>query len=778
MLWRSALTSLTVVGLVFLVWFFIDRQEQSQIDRVSVITARNIESSIRHDLDARISALSGLARRWRPLGEAGHVQWGADAKDLLASDSAYQEIDWIDSAFRIQWFEFPQNNQSVQDFDVRLPAAAIQAVETALSTNAPVLSLSRGAEQGMDNLEIYVPIYNEGQFDGLMLAVLVVDQWLRDLLPNPLTMEHGITVSINDQAVYSQQVTMPSSIDKVRETSFSVATLNFRVELNPKESFLSLVRSGFFNVMLVSVLLLCVLTSMLMFFGITLRRRARALLVSLDHVEALFKNLPGISYRCRPYAPWPMDFVTEGCKTLCGYERDDFEQKRVLWGEIIHPEDREYVIKHIGAAVQARSPFELEYRIRTRSGEYRWMWERGIAIFGESDEDVNLEGFITDITERKSSESKIIEARSYSEAIIDATFEGVVTLGSDGRIRSFNREAQLIFGYSIDEAIGLAFQQFLPNDLHEEHQQYIEYFRRTGKLKYVFTRREAQLLRKDGSEFPAYVAVHEMEHQAQRQFVCMIRDISQERAAENQIRIQRAQLAHVDRLSLLGEMASNIAHDVNQPLTAISLFSQAGKRILDAGKLDQLPDLFDKVSLQAQRAGAVIERMQTMLRAQTSWQQSVDCNKLAREVVVLAEAEASSWNIVIELELDEQLPTISIDSVQIQQVMLNLLHNGMESMRSVACENGNTIKLKTRVLDGNTVQISVIDKGRGITDAVAENIFMPFFTTKDSGVGMGLSISQAIVMAHGGAMQFENGERSGAIFSFTLPVGKKGEAIE
>jgi len=248
-----------------------------------------------------------------------------------------------------------------------------------------------------------------------------------------------------------------------------------------------------------------------------------------------------------------------------------------------------------------------------------------------------------------------------------------------------------------------------------------------------------------------------------------VTDITEQRSAESEAREHREHLAHVDRLNLLGEMATGIAHEINQPLTAISLFVQAGGRMANDRNYERLPEIFDKLIQHAHRASAVIERMQNMAKRRESARTLISCKDLVRDVVRLAEAEARIRDMGIEVDTELGLPDISVDSVQVQQVALNLLKNGMESMQSVDCANGNVIGLHTRQLDDGTIEFAVVDSGTGVAETEADKIFAPFSTTKKSGMGMGLSISRAIVTAHGGRLDYRNNEEGGATFFFTLP---------
>jgi two-component system sensor kinase FixL len=247
-------------------------------------------------------------------------------------------------------------------------------------------------------------------------------------------------------------------------------------------------------------------------------------------------------------------------------------------------------------------------------------------------------------------------------------------------------------------------------------------------------------------------------------------DITERRRAEEEARQHRARVAHVARLSTLGEMAAGIAHEINQPLTAISLFAQAGRRMVDSGNFERMGEVCHKLNEHALRASEVVERMQTMARQGESVRSVVDCNELIDSTVKLAESEARIYDIRIIFDRGHDLAPVSVDGVQIQQVALNLLRNGMEAMTADSDAQGRSITLQTRMLDDANIEISVSDTGCGVPDEYSDKLFTPFSTTKSSGMGMGLSISQAIVRAHGGSIGFRNNDGGGTTFWFTLPA--------
>ena len=251
-------------------------------------------------------------------------------------------------------------------------------------------------------------------------------------------------------------------------------------------------------------------------------------------------------------------------------------------------------------------------------------------------------------------------------------------------------------------------------------------------------------------------------------------DITERRIAEEEARQHRARVAHVARLSTLGEMAAGIAHEINQPLTAISLFAQAGRRLVDSGNFERMGEVCRKLNEHALRASEVVDRMQTMARQGAGEKQVVDCNELIDSAVKLAESEARIYDIQIEFDRGDDLSAVSVDGVQIQQVALNLLRNGMEAMNTGSGSEGRSIAIRTRMAAENEIEVSVSDTGCGIPDEYADKLFTPFSTTKSSGMGMGLSISQAIVRAHGGGIGFRNNDDGGTTFWFTLPAVERG----
>jgi two-component system sensor kinase FixL len=485
-----------------------------------------------------------------------------------------------------------------------------------------------------------------------------------------------------------------------------------------------------------------------------------------ERLETLLQNLPGMAYRCLNLKHWPMDFVSDGCFDLCGYHRHEIESNQVLWGDFTHPEMIEEVDRKVRSATEKGQPFEIEYRIITRKGEEKWVWERGRVIDHRDDGVAILEGFITDITARKLTEYALMRAEAYAQAIVDSAVEAVITIDSEGSIETFNKAASAMFGYEISEIRGRHCRSLVAVNYYRDFEQYFQQsINKIQRSKNI----EIHGHDKDNREFPMVLSMHEIHDEQVQNLVLLIRDLTDQRAAEKEVRVQRDMLAHVDRLNTQGEMAAGIAHEINQPLTAISMYAQSGLRFLqrDEPQIKRLEEALEKLSQQAHRAGAMIERMQEMTRQHESYQKTVDTRRLLHECRDLGEIEAQIRKFVIVLRLDDNLPQVKCDPIQIQQVVLNLLRNGMESMQENRCGAGSKIVIQARIESAH-IKIAIIDSGKGISRKLEKQLYQPFTSSKKSGMGLGLSISRSIINAHGGQLEFTNNNNGGATFFFSL----------
>lgn len=508
--------------------------------------------------------------------------------------------------------------------------------------------------------------------------------------------------------------------------------------------------------------------SALCFRHLVSQSKSKQLTINANRLETLLKNLPGMAYRCFNEAHWPMEFVSDGCFELCGYHRHEIESQSVLWGDFTHPDMINEVDEKVRSATRVGEPFEVEYRIISRSGDEKWVWERGRVVDTRDDGVAILEGLITDITSRKLTENALIQAEAFAQAVVESAVEAVITVDSQCNIKSFNQAAQSMFEQSTETLLGKHARILIAPAHYDEFDHYFQLSLNQSSAKSRGI--ELHGCRAQDVEFPIHLSINQVDSGLDQNFVVLIRDLTEQRAAEKEVREQHDVLAHLERLNTLGEMATGIAHEINQPLTAISMYAQAGLRYLQKEKprLDKLDDALEKLSLQAHRAGAVIERMQEMTKQQDSHQKVIHCNSMIREVYKLAEIDAHINHYNIELNIDNHLPPVFCDPIQIQQVILNLLRNGMESMNSFGTKAGSKIILQATCFESG-VKISITDCGCGVSKQLAKQLYQPFISTKQSGMGLGLSISRSIIVSHGSQLDFYNNQHDGATFYFTLP---------
>ncbi len=232
----------------------------------------------------------------------------------------------------------------------------------------------------------------------------------------------------------------------------------------------------------------------------------------------------------------------------------------------------------------------------------------------------------------------------------------------------------------------------------------------------------------------------------------------------------RERMTHFTRVSTMGEMASSIAHEVNQPLTAIATYAQACRRLIDGGLVEapEVLEVLGRINAEALRAGDIIRRLRSLVRRRESEKAECDIVRLLNEISPLASVDARLNEVDLRFVLPKDAPPVLADAVQIQQVVLNLIRNGVDAMVDTPA-SGRTLEVRVSSVPGDGVQVDVSDQGCGISDTSDRSLFQPFFTTKKSGLGLGLNISQSIISAHGGRLWFSRNPDGGTTFHFTLP---------
>jgi two-component system sensor kinase FixL len=367
---------------------------------------------------------------------------------------------------------------------------------------------------------------------------------------------------------------------------------------------------------------------------------------------------------------------------------------------------------------------------------------------------------------------------AHLKSILDTVPEAVIVINERGVVQSFSSIAERLFGYAPDEVIGKNVKMLMPSPYREEHDSYLERYLRTGERRIIGIGRVVVGERKGGSTFPMELAVGEMQSGDQRFFTGFIRDLTEKQKTEARLQELQAELVHVSRLTAMGEMASTLAHELNQPLSAIANYLKGSQRLLE-GRSDEksalMRDALNKAAEQSLRAGQIIRRLRNFVERGDSERQVEDVKKLIEEASALALVGAKDRGIHVRFMFDSAVEFVLADKIQIQQVLLNLIRNAIEAMENTA--KRELIISAESSADDMTV-IRVADTGTGIAPETMSELFQPFVTTKQHGMGVGLSISRTIVESHGGQITAKPNPGGGTIFQFTLRTIRKEDLVD
>ncbi len=363
--------------------------------------------------------------------------------------------------------------------------------------------------------------------------------------------------------------------------------------------------------------------------------------------------------------------------------------------------------------------------------------------------------------------------------IIEIAADAVISIDQNQHIVRFNQGAQHVFGYSRQEIIGKPLDMLLPTQFRAAHKAYVRNFERSDSGSRPMDRRgEIAGRRKDGTTFPARATISSITHNGTTTMTVFLRDISEIKQAEERSKRALEELAHVSRVNMLGEISASLAHELNQPLTAILANAQAMQHQItpSAAISEEMTESISDVIDDAKRAAEVIRRLRSLSERRKYHVEFVDINKLIVETETLLRSQLIMSQLHVELKLDPALPMVSCDPIQLQQVFLNLLTNAIDATAK-RDPLDRRVLIRTSHPRSKTVEISIKDSGTGFKDEPYRNLLKPFFTTKENGMGMGLAVSKSILQNVGGRLWAKNNRGPGATFYITLPMPAKPAAI-
>ncbi|OYX12681.1 MAG: PAS domain-containing sensor histidine kinase [Rhizobiales bacterium 32-66-8] len=362
----------------------------------------------------------------------------------------------------------------------------------------------------------------------------------------------------------------------------------------------------------------------------------------------------------------------------------------------------------------------------------------------------------------------LLAREAHLSSILDTVPDAMVVINERGIMQSFSTAAERLFGYSSADAVGRNVSILMPQPHRDGHDSYLMRYLTTGERRIIGVGRVVVGARKDGSTFPMELSVGEMRSSSGRFFTGFIRDLTERQETEARLQELQAELVHISRLTAMGEMASTLAHELNQPLSAIANYIKGTRRLLDSNdpkNMDTLKGALDKAAEQALRAGQVIRRLRDFVSRGESERRIETLSKLVEEASALALVGAKEYGVQVRFQFTPVSDLVLADKVQVQQVLLNLMRNALEAMMDAPVRH---LVVKTEPAEDDMVTVSVSDTGHGISSEMAEQLFTPFITTKPQGMGVGLSISRTIIESHGGRIWAQPNPAGGTVFCFTL----------
>jgi two-component system sensor kinase FixL len=368
-----------------------------------------------------------------------------------------------------------------------------------------------------------------------------------------------------------------------------------------------------------------------------------------------------------------------------------------------------------------------------------------------------------------------IGTEEHLRSILATVPDAMVIIDEEGIIFSFSAAAEKMFGYAESEVVGENVSMLMPSPDRERHDGYLRNYRDTGVRKIIGIGRVTTGRRRDGNTFPMELSVGETWVEGKRIFTGFIHDITQRQDAEFRFHELQSELAHVGRVSEMGTLASTLAHELKQPLTAIASYSEGMADLLagdlDADKAALARETMREVASEALRAGEIVRRMRNFMSHGETERLPESLSRLITEANALALVGSREHGIDVQVHLDPGADDVIVDRVQVQQVLLNLVRNAIEAMIDSPVR---LLNVSSAAGPTGFVTVSVEDTGPGISETVAPQLFQAFVTSKQAGMGIGLSICRTIVEAHGGRIWCEAGRDRGTIFRFTLPSAQRG----
>jgi PAS domain S-box-containing protein len=496
------------------------------------------------------------------------------------------------------------------------------------------------------------------------------------------------------------------------------------------------------------------------------KRAQEELRASETNLREILNGIPGFVCTLNPAGQ--IDLANRPLLDFFGMTVEELNS----WGTngAIHPDDLPRVIAEFTHSMTTGIPIDTEARYRRADGVYRWSQLQIVPVRDTEGKITVWYGLLTDIEDRKRAEDELRRSEARHRIVVETASDAVVSIDEGGTIILANPATKRIFGHNPEELIGKPLTVLMPGAMRGLHETGFKRYLETGARHLNWQGTEVTALRANGEEFPAEVSFGEMTLDQRKIFTGFIRDISGKKRAEEELRNSQAELARMMRVMTIGQLTASIAHEVNQPLSGIVMNASTCLRMLsgDQPNIEGARETARRTIRDGNRASEIVTRLRTLFKRKEVAAESIDLNDAAREVIALSLSELQRDRILVRHDLAENLPAVKGDRIQLQQVILNLMRNALDAMRDVD-DRPRELLIKTESDDSKNVKLTMQDTGIGFAPDAANRLFDSFYTTKDGGMGVGLSVSRSIIEAHRGRIWASANEGPGSSFAFSIP---------
>jgi len=743
------------VAMLALVWGLQKRETDLQNDALG----RDVqwaEQTMRLHMQGTQDTLSQMAREMAE-GKLDRGAFQVRATQYLANTPELANLVWVDSGQIIRWTAPFETTEWIAG--ERLAGAQPLSFAQALTSGRPTYGEAYVNHRGAALLEVYVPVQYGRTYLGALVGVYTIEGMVRHLVPNWFDEKYSLSIVDAAGQVLASNTTVRPADD----------ALSYAIDFDPPGNGLALHAKAFRTdpgVARVVPLFLVVGLTLVVVLSLWALRSHFQRRVRVEKERDRLFNL-SLDMLCIAGMDGSFRRVNPAFGRVLGYSAEDITGRPLL--DYVHPEDLAATVDVL-RQLAAGQPASFEGRWRAADGRYRWL----LWAINPVPEEKLLYAVAHDITDRREDEEKLKSAFAFRRAMGESLVTGIRAIDLEGRIIFVNPAFCRMIGWSEQELLGMRppFPYWPPEEAEQRRRDLDLTLAGQAPPGGI----EMRVMHRDGHRFDVRMYLSPLIDSSGRQvgWMASMNDITERKRMEEETLRHQERLEQTSRLITMGEMASSLAHELNQPLSAIANYCMGSVNRLKSGdyRREDILAAMEKASAQAERAGKIIRRTREFVKKSEPVRAPAALAEIVEEAIGFAEIEARKAAVAIQVSIPPDLPPVFADRIMIEQVVLNLVKNGIEAMQQTPPE-ARALNLAARLDGEGMVEVTVADRGCGMTDGQVERLYTPFFTTKAEGMGMGLNICRSIVEFHDGRLWVQPNPGGGSVFRFTLPVGTK-----